>query len=280
MPLFVRFVQQMIQRYLRHGVGIQSAALAFYLLFTLFPFLIFLSSLLGLLHLNLASLLESLGQLLPKEVVSLAEVYLLYIAEHSTVKLLLFGLFFSFYFPMRATNALMRGVRTAYRLGAPLHPIAHTAKTLFYTLLLMTTIALTLTVMTIGERVLTFAVGTLGLPQMVADLWQWARFPLLAAVVYLALYALYALSQDKRPSWRCVAPGAMAALVAWMGISYGYGYYVDYSANYHQLYGSIATVIVLLVWLQMSANILLLGAECNATLQSIAPLQHTKNEIH
>lgn len=270
----------MIQRYLRHGLGIQSAALAFYLLFTLFPFLIFLSSLLGLLDLNLTSLLNTLGQVLPKEVVSLAEVYLLYIAAHSTVKLLLFGLFFSFYFPMRATNVLMRGVRTAYRLGPPLHPIAHTAKTLFYTLLLMTTIALTLTVMTIGERVLDYAVVTIGLPQMVADLWRWARFPLLATVVYLALHTLYALSQDKRQSWRNITPGALAALVAWMGISYGYAYYVDHIANYDQLYGSIATVIVLLVWLQMSANVLLLGAECNATLRGIYSLQPGKNAIH
>lgn len=57
---FLRGIYLMIQRYLRHNVGIQSAALAFYLLFTLFPLMIFISALLGLLDLNVAGILEAL----------------------------------------------------------------------------------------------------------------------------------------------------------------------------------------------------------------------------
>lgn len=54
----------MVQRYLRHDVGIHSAALAFYLLFTIFPFLIFISALLGLLHLDVAEILQALQEIL------------------------------------------------------------------------------------------------------------------------------------------------------------------------------------------------------------------------
>ena len=71
---FLRFCFLMVLRYLRHNVSIQSAALAFYLLFTIFPFLIFISALLGLLQLNVAAILSAIGEFLPRDVVSLAEM--------------------------------------------------------------------------------------------------------------------------------------------------------------------------------------------------------------
>ena len=100
----LRFLYLMAQRYLRHRVGIQSAALAFYLLFSIFPFLIFISALLGLLQLNVAEILQAAGEFLPREVVSLMGIYLTYVGANSNLRLLLFGLLFSVYFPMRAAT--------------------------------------------------------------------------------------------------------------------------------------------------------------------------------
>ena len=71
---FLRGIYLMVQRYLRHNVGIQSAALAFYLLFMIFPFLIFISALLGLLDLNVAAILQALGDFLPKEIIEFVEM--------------------------------------------------------------------------------------------------------------------------------------------------------------------------------------------------------------
>ena len=85
----------LFQRYLRHNVGIQSAALAFYLLFSLFPFLIFISALLGLLNLNVTAILIALGELLPREIVDIVRSYLLHVGENPSLRLMLFGLFFS-----------------------------------------------------------------------------------------------------------------------------------------------------------------------------------------
>ena len=115
----------MVQRYLRHSGSIQSAALAFYLLFTIFTILFFIRALLGLLQLNVAAILSAIGEFLPRDVVSLAEMYLIHVGSNPSPRLLLFGLFFSIYFPMRATNSLMRSVRTAYHLGTPHSPFRH-----------------------------------------------------------------------------------------------------------------------------------------------------------
>ena len=265
---FLRGVYLLARRYLRHNVGAQSAALAFYLLFMLFPFLIFLSALLGMLHLDVAGILRALGEFLPAQVVDVAEVYLTYVGSSPSPQLLVFGLVFSIYFPMRATNALMRSVRTAYHLG-PAHGVVQALKTLLYTVLLIAAIALTLVLMSVSDRLLSYCVANFGLPVFIAELWAKLRFPLAAVVGYFALFLLYALAQDSRQPWRNIWPGTLAALAAWMGLSWLYAWYVEHIAHYSLLYGSIGTVIVLLIWLNLSATALIMGAELNGTLISL-----------
>ena len=265
---FLRGVYLLARRYLRHNVGAQSAALAFYLLFMLFPFLIFLSALLGLLHLDVAGILRALGEFLPVQVVDVAEVYLTYVGSSPSLQLLVFGLVFSIYFPMRATNALMRSVRTAYHLG-PAHGVVQVLKTLLYTVLIISAIALTLVLMSVSDRLLAYCVANFGLPVFIAELWAKLRFPLAAVVGYFALFLLYALAQDSRQPWRNIWPGTLAALAAWMGLSWLYAWYVEHIAHYSLLYGSIGTVIVLLIWLNLSATALIMGAELNGTLISL-----------
>lgn len=266
---FVQGVYLMFQRYLRHDVALQSAALAFYLLFMLFPFLIFISALLGLLDLDVAAISLELGEILPREVVEFAAVYLRYVAANPNPRLMLFGLFFSIYFPMRATNSLMRAVRTAYHLGPPQNLIKQFLKTLLYTILLIAAIALTLTLMTVGDRLLNTAVEMLHMPAFVAELWARLRFPVAGVVGYFALFILYAMAQDHYQPWRNIWPGTAAALAAWLGISWLYSYYVENIAHYSLLYGSIGTVIVLLIWLNLTSVVLILGAELNGTIMSL-----------
>ena len=274
---FLRGIYLMVRRYLSHNVGIQSAALAFYLLFMLFPFLIFISALLGLLQLDVAAILGALGEILPREVVEIAGVYLRYVRANPSMRLLVFGLVFSIYFPMRATNALMRSVRTAYHLG-PAHGVVQALKTLLYTVLLIAAIALTLVLMSVSDRILAYCVANFGLPAFIAALWARLRFPVAAVVGYFALFFLYALAQDSRQPWRNIWPGTLAALTGWLYLSWLYAWYVEHIAHYSLLYGSIGTVIVLLIWLNMSAMTLIMGAELNGTLMSLRKDRSEKAE--
>ena len=263
---FLRGCWLMVNRYLGHNVPIQAAALAFYLLFMIFPLTIFFSALLGQLHLDVTGLTHAAGEFLPSEVVELLGMYLRYVTDNPSLKLMLFGLFFSIYFPMRATNTLMRAVRTAYRLGPPKAPIRHTLKSLLYTVMLIVTIVLTLVLVSVGEAALDYAIDHFGLPVYMASLWQRLRFPVMGLVMYFALYFLYALPQDTRLRARDLYPGVLAALLSWMVTAYLFSWYVENIASYSLFYGSIGAVIVLLIWLNFTAAILILGAELNGTL--------------
>ena len=193
---FLRFCVLMVHRYNKHNVAVQSAALAFYLLFMIFPFLIFISALLGLLDLNISGVMAFLAGFLPEEVVELVEMYLTYVSDNPSPQLMVFGLVFSIYFPMRAVNSLMRAVRTAYHLGPPRGAVTQWVKVLIYTVTLIVTIALTLALMTFGERALWYAVVHFHLPEFLAELWVTLRFPVAGFMSFLALFLLYALSQD------------------------------------------------------------------------------------
>lgn len=266
---FARGVYLMIRRYLGHSVSIQSAALAFYLLFTIFPLLIFFSSLLGLLHLDVANILADLGRILPSAVVELIGMYLSYVGKDPSLRLLAFGFFFSIYFPMRATNTLMRCVRTAYHLGPPRGAVRQALRTLLFALVLIVVIALMLILLTVGNLALNYAVKHLGLSASAAVLWARLRFPATMALMYCALFLLYGLSQDQRQPNRNLFPGVLSALLGWMVLSLCYSFYVENFASYTTLYGSIGTVIVLLVWLYLTSTVLIMGAELNGTLISL-----------
>ena len=98
---------------------------------------------------------------------------------------------------------------------------------------------------------------------------------LLAVVMAITLVILYMLSQGQRRPLREVLPGVGGSLAAWMVLSMAFSYYVEHLGRYSVLYGSIATVIVVLLWLYMSGQILILGAEFSAALlekrQTAAP---------
>ena len=266
---FLRGIYLLVQRYLRHNVGMQGAALAFYLLFMIFPLLIFVSSLLGLLQLDVDAILAAVQEFLPREIVSFIGVYLTYVGRNPSVKLLLFGLFFSLYFPMRATNSLMGAVRTAYHLGPPRGAVSQWLRVLLYTVTLIAAIALTLTLMTFGERALWYAVNHFHLPEWMAALWVHLRFPAAGAVSFFALLLLYALAQDTLQPMRNIWPGTLFSLAAWMVVSGLYSYYANHFSHYSLLYGSIGAIIVVLIWLNLTAVTLILGAEVNGVLISM-----------
>ena len=276
-----RFLSHMLRRYFAHDVGRQGAALAYYLLFTIFPFMIFVSSLLGLLELDISSIMETLTPILPGQILDLVETYLLYVSQTSSTPMLWFGLFFTIYFPMRAASCLMSAVRRAYHLPKPKNPFIYNCKVLLYTVCLLLSIALTLALATVGEQVLNLLSRFVALPDIYIQRWVDWRFIVLGTVMFAAIGILYAAAQDVRRPAHQIVPGAFAALAGWMVVSAAYAFYVENCARYSVIYGALGTVIILLVWLHLSAAVLILGAEINDTLIAMSAENksfHRKNQ--
>jgi len=180
--------------------------------------------------------------------------------------MLWFGLVFSIYFPMRAADCLMHAVRRAYHLPRPKNQILYMAKVLLYTVFLLVTIALTLALVTVGRQALHFARRFAVVPEAFIELWSDLRFLVLGAVMFAAVGLLYAAAQDTRQRPGAIVPGTLIALVGWMVVSAAFSFYVENFANYSVIYGTLGTVIVLMMWLNLSAVMLIMGAEVNGAL--------------
>ena len=256
---------QLVRRYYLHDVGRDSAALTYYLLFALFPLLVFISTLLGILKLDVDSVTQVLSQIVPADVMSVLESYLEYVSANASRQLLWFSLIFSVWFPMRATSCLLHSLRKAFGLGPPRKMLVNQLGILLFTVWLILTIGLTLLLVTVGPGA-EFLSGLIELPAGFIDLWSYLRFIVLGVVMFLMLTVLYMLARGQRRPLKEVAPGVGISLAAWMVLSLAFSYYVENFSNYSVLYGSIATVVVVLLWLYMSGTVLIMGAEYSAVI--------------
>ena len=263
---FARGVALLARRYFDHHVARDSAALTYYLLFALFPLLIFLNNLVGLLSFDFEGLLSELSAVIPRDVVDLLGQYLGYVSRVSSRTLLWFSLVFTVYFPYRAVNALFQSVRKAYAADRAVQFLRQQLRVLLYTVLFIVAIPLSILVSTIGHRVLDFISDYVYLSDRVIDLWSWLRFVILGAVLFAMIALLYVLALDAHSVRRGILPGVLVSLVAWIALSMLFSLYVERAARYSVIYGSIGTIIVLLLWLYLSATMLIMGAEFNSVL--------------
>lgn len=258
----------------RHALSKNAASLAYYLLFSIFPILIFLSNLLGLLDLNVYAITNTMAQILPKDIVSLTETYLDFISNDSSHTLLWFSLVFSIWFPLRAVQGLMVDVRRAYGLKFPKNFVFVLLKQFVYTVLFLGVIILTLLLTVFGENVLRFIFelfpqGLLPEAEKALSAWQYLRFIPVSFLMFLAIGSLYTIALDERPSLRSILPGTVMSLISWLGVSMAFSFYVENFAHYSFIYGTLGAVIVLIVWLFLMAEILILGAELNAAIEKV-----------
>lgn len=110
--------------------------------------------------------------------------------------------------------------------------------------------------------------GFLGLDSVVDAILRYARWPLVAVFVMFGLAVLYRYGPSRdEPRWRWVSWGAAIATTLWLAGSAAFSLYVTRFGNYNETYGSAAAVVILLMWLLLSAYAVLIGAEINAELE-------------
>jgi membrane protein len=92
------------------------------------------------------------------------------------------------------------------------------------------------------------------------------RWPLALAAVLLLITFVYTFAPDTKLVWRWITPGSILAAFLWLALSGLFALYVSFAGSYSTTYGSLATGVILLVWLNYSSWAILFGAELNAEL--------------
>jgi membrane protein len=120
----------------------------------------------------------------------------------------------------------------------------------------------------LGGQVADDLFSKIGLGETAASVWAYARWPMALVAATVAYGLVYRLAPDIRPpTVRWITAGAIVGVVLWLVLSIGFAIYVRNFATYGAAYGAFGAAIVLLLWLYLSANAFLFGAEVNAEVQ-------------
>jgi membrane protein len=136
------------------------------------------------------------------------------------------------------------------------------------TLTVIVLFAVVLAAIFLGGEIADDLFGKIGLGSTAASIWSYGRWPVALVAAGVAYGIVYGLAPDIEPRQvRWITPGAIVGVVLWIALSLGFSIYVRNFSSYGAAYGAFGAAIVLLLWLFLSANAFLYGAELNAELE-------------
>jgi membrane protein len=251
----------------------RAAALSYYFLFSLFPTLLFLTSLLGVLPIpNLMDrLLGYVDQLLPPDAGSLVHKTLGEIVGGAHGGLLSIGAVAALWAASGGIASMMNALNVAYDVEEPRPWWKRRLIAIGLTLALGVFTLGSLLLMVFGGAIGRFLGNVVGLGDLAVMIWNVVQWPvavgLLVVGIALVYYAAPAVEHKK---WYWVTPGSLFATIAWIAASIGLRFYVTHFADYNATYGSIGGVILLMLWLYLGGLVLLVGAEINSEIEHAA----------
>lgn len=263
----IRFVADMVEVYFSKNISRAAAELAYFLILTFFPIMICISAFVNELHLDLTALMDHADPFLPQGVLLIFQEYLTYIDTNQSSAMLFSGAFLTVLFASAAVRGLMNIMHELYG-RATFRGLGQLAASILFSVLLLATIYLSLAVVVTGNWFFHLLGQVLKLEGLVERFgtWQWVKYLLLWGMVFLFILLLYRFAAPLDKPRPPVVPGALAASAALAVASMIFSLLMGNSTRYSLIYGSLASVIIMLVWLYLCGTILILGNVVNYVL--------------
>lgn len=249
-----------------------AAALAYQILFSLFPFFLFLIALISTLHLPdfMMWLREQAEMFMPQQAMDQVNTVLDQL-QQPRGGLLSVGAIVALWTASAGARATMNALNVAYDVkeGRPTWKIY--LLSIFYTLAVAAMLIGSAALLLVGPQAMDWLASQIGFEQFFVTLWAWLRWPIAVILLCLAVAVVYYSAPDAQQKFRFITPGAVLSVIVWIVASIGFNFYVNNFADYDAMYGSIGAVILLLLYFYISASVLLLGAELNAVIEHHSP---------
>jgi membrane protein len=248
-----------------------AAALTYYGILSIFPALLVLVSVLGLIGSSATQpLIDNLGKVAPgpAQEIFTSAIKNLQGSNGAAGVFFVIGLAGALWSASGYVAAFMRASNRIYDIDEG-RPVWKTVPTrVILTLVLLVLLAVSAVAVTLTGGLAKEVGGVLGLSDTAITVWNIAKWPVLLLVVSFMFGLLYwAAPNVKHPKFRWVTPGGVLAVIGWVIASLAFALYVANFGSYNKTYGTLAGPIVFLVWLWISNIMVLLGAEFNAELQ-------------
>ena len=263
----IRFIWDMIDLYFSKRVSRSAAELAYFLILSFFPALICVNAAIGTLNLDVASLLEEAAVIIPEGALAVLIEYVRYITTNQSQTLLLGGAVMMLFSASAAMRSLMNVMDDIYGHRSYTGLWQVMASVVFSVLFLLT-IYLSLVVVLTGNWFFHLLEDFFRRFSWLEQIrlpweWQWMRFLILFFLVMTVVMLLYRTTAPRVRPRPPVLMGAFLSSGVLVLASILFSYFIGLSSRYSLVYGSLGSVMILLVWLYLCGNIIILGSCLN-----------------
>src|SRR5919112_4879994 len=242
-------------------------------LFAIFPFFTFLLSLLGVFNATelVNVMVDKLSGIAPQSATRFIEGQLLSITQSQAESAFTFGAIISILLALWGVSGAFRSVMEAMNVMYEVEEDRPFWKvyglSIFMSLAVAVLLIGALVLVVFGEAIGVTVADLVGLGSVFATIWSIVQWPVVALVVLFAFALIYYFAPATEQRFRWVSPGSVLAFVFWLIFSLLFSLYVSMSGSYNETYGSLAGVIILMLYVYYSALIMLVGAEMNQVIE-------------
>ncbi len=247
-----------------------AAQIAFYAMLGLFPFMIFLLSFISTFPLGeklQPLLLTALEDQMPVEAAHYVTNIVMELIPQSNQGLLSFGLLAGLWGASMAVGALITTINRAYNIRPRRNIVTQKFLAIGLTLGLSGVWLLAMTIILVGPQITQLVLEWMGIVSETNTFWTSLRLPMAFLLNLIALSVLYYVAPEAKQRFRWILPGAFTSTLLWLLASSAFRVFLRNFGHYNKTYGSLATVVILMIWLWISGLLFLLGAEINSLMK-------------
>ncbi len=253
----VQFSLELVQIYLNKRISRASAQLAYYMLLSVFPVLMVISTILGMLPIENSDVLTRILASVPSTIGAILEDYLAYVTENQSAALLSGGIIMT----LTASSAAFRGLMDIFGEIFGDRVRGGGVGVLFSILMSLGMLVMiygALLIVLLGDWLLDVVRVLLDIPVLHYG-WRLIQILMPFAVIFLFLSLVYRITARTPRHKRTICPGALLTSVILVAATLIFSQFITSSSRYATVYGSLASVIILLVWLFLCSNIVIMG---------------------
>jgi len=258
---------ELVTRCYEHNVVQTGGQIAYFVLLSVFPFLIYVNALIGAFQFTALEIREFLMPIFPENIVSMLTAYVEHVSNNSSVSLLSFGIVITLFSASRSVRALSTVMDTAYGVEETRGFWWNLGFSILFIFCMGLVVAAVAIIVPLSEHFFLSVTELFGLSDRVAmylSTWRWV---VTVAVLFLVLLLLYYVVPNRRMKLRSVCPGTILGVIGFLFLTRGFSVYVTYFLKNSAIYGSINAIMLLLLWLYCVGVILAVGAELNGALE-------------
>ena len=258
------FLQYLIYRIGKDDTSGMAAQLSYYFMLSLFPMLIFLLSIVPLVGVKPTTIKDMITEHVPADYTSQVSSIIDDIMGNASGGVLSIGLILALWSASNGMTQIMNAFNVAYDVEDNRNFIVSKLLSVIFTLCMVIVMPIALILPTFGQQIGDLLFGPIGLGDQVKWVFNLVRIVLPIIIVLISFIVLYTLAPNVKIKLLSVIPGAIFSTIVFLVGSYLFGFYISNFANYSKTYGSLAGIIILMLFLYIVGFIIIIGAEINA----------------